>query len=241
MDGPRGAVAFRADERGVVLAGRRKAELCAPWGSIAEIVLFHQAAGAVGMPYVGLRLVPGAPPVPAGLDRDGGMWRTNRGPFPHVPQDVLAYSRPVSGWRLDEEKLARIIAVHAPHVRIVRLAGGRTGPVRGRPAGEGFLARQRRLLIKADFRRNESVALGHGNNSLDNYLSGGPASRFFNRMWNLVVASTGLAFLTALVIIVTDNSPSAWWTIPFNLAMCYFAGYHFAGWRCMRRHRNVAR
>lgn len=102
--------------------------------------------------------------------------------------------------------LAKIITVHAPHVQIVRLTEDRTSTIRERPANESFLARQWRLLIKADFRPNESVSLNHGPNSLESYLSGGPAARFLCRLWNLFVATSGLAFLAALVIILNGNS-----------------------------------
>jgi hypothetical protein len=121
----------------------------------------------------------------------------------------------------------------------------RTRTIRERPANESFLARQWRLLIKADFRSSESVALNHGDNSLDSYLSGGPASRFFCRLWNLLVATSGLAFLAALVVILAGNSTFSWWEAPFAcvgcMAMCYFGWYHFAGWRSMRRHRKAGR
>jgi hypothetical protein len=40
---------------------------------------------------------------------------------PHVPEDVLAHSRAINGWRLDEQRLAQALDVHAPHVRIVCL------------------------------------------------------------------------------------------------------------------------
>ena len=244
-----GAVAFRADERGITLGdqkvGRRKPVSCVPWSSIAEVVLFRQGVGAATMRYVGLQLRPGAPSVPTGHNRDGRMWRITRRLVPHVPEDVLAHSRPIGGWRLDEEKLAHILAIHASHVQIVRLAEGRAHTSREGPASESFLDRQWRLLIKADFRRRESVAFGRGDNSLGNYLCSGPAGRLFSRLWNLLVTTGGLAGLAGLSATLTGQSLFSWWEIPlacaFFLGFCYFGLYHFAGWRCMRRHRGAAR
>jgi hypothetical protein len=116
-----GAVASRADEQGITLGnphgGRRRPVLRVPWSSIAEVVLFYQDAGPATMPYVGLRLRPGAPSVPAGHNRDRRMWRMTRDLLPHVPEDVLAQSRPISGWRLDEEMLARSLPFTRPTCR----------------------------------------------------------------------------------------------------------------------------
>lgn len=120
-----GGVAFRADEQGITLGnppvGRRNPELRVPWYSIAEVVLFRQHVSATTIPYVGLRLRPGAPAVDTAVDPDGMMWQVTRHLVPHVPEDVLAHSRAINGWRLDEEKLAQILADYAPHVQIVRL------------------------------------------------------------------------------------------------------------------------
>ncbi|OLT05787.1 hypothetical protein BJF90_02215 [Pseudonocardia sp. CNS-004] len=119
----KGGVAFRADEEGITLGnppvGVRRPELHVPWASIDEVVLFRQDAGAATVPHVGLRLRPGAPAVNTGIDRDGRVWQGVRRLVPHVPEDVLAHSRAISGWRLDEERLAQALDVHAPHVRIV--------------------------------------------------------------------------------------------------------------------------
>lgn len=121
----KGGVAFRANREDITLGnppvGVQRPELHVPWASIAEVVLFRQDAGAATMPYVGLRLRPGAPAVDTGIDRDGRVWQGVRRLVPHVPEDVLAHSRAINGWRLDEQRLAQALDVHAPHVRIVRL------------------------------------------------------------------------------------------------------------------------
>jgi hypothetical protein len=121
----KGGVAFRVDEEGITLGnppvGVQRPELHVPWASIAEVVLFRQNVGAATQPYVGLRLRPGAPAVDTGVDRDSRVWQGVRRLVPHVPEDVLAHSRPINGWRLDAERLTQALDVHAPHVRIVRL------------------------------------------------------------------------------------------------------------------------
>jgi hypothetical protein len=119
-----GGVAFGADEKGITLgspAVSRSPELRVPWSSIAEVVLFRQHTGATTVPYVGLGLRPGAPVVDAAANTDAAMWGVTRQLLPHVPEDVLAHSRAINGWRLDEEKLAQVLADHAPHVQIVHL------------------------------------------------------------------------------------------------------------------------
>jgi hypothetical protein len=45
----------------------------------------------------------------------------HRGLFPGVLEAVLARSRPISGWPLDEGRLLEAIARFAPHVRALRL------------------------------------------------------------------------------------------------------------------------
>ncbi|NNH69805.1 hypothetical protein HLB23_07985 [Nocardia uniformis] len=39
--------------------------------------------------------------------------------IPHVPPTVVAASRPISGWKLDRERLAAAVRHYAPHVAIV--------------------------------------------------------------------------------------------------------------------------
>jgi len=123
----RGGLAFRADAEGVTLGsprirqpGMHNRPLHVPWTDVAEVVLFHQYAGLASVPYVGLRLRPGAR-CPTTFDHRSRLWRLNRGLFPHVPDAVLVRSRPVTGWHLDERRLLQAVTTFAPEVRVLRL------------------------------------------------------------------------------------------------------------------------
>jgi hypothetical protein len=123
----RGGLAFRADREGVTLGnprirqpGMHNRPLRVPWSAVAEVVLFHQYAGQATVPYVGLRLRPGARRATT-FNRRSRLWPINRGLFPGVPEAVLVRSRPITGWHLDEGRLLEAIAAFAPEVRVLRL------------------------------------------------------------------------------------------------------------------------
>jgi hypothetical protein len=127
----RGGVALRVDAAGLMLGNPRISQpgstnrpIEVPWSDLAEVVLFNQIV--VGrsfrhrMPYIGVRLRPGAQAATS-FDPDSRLWRISRDLLPHVPEDVLLRSRPVSGWRLDEPRVCENVTRHAPDVRVVRL------------------------------------------------------------------------------------------------------------------------
>jgi hypothetical protein len=112
--------ALRVDETGILLGGwtprYRASTLHVPWQDIAGVVLWHQVLpGTWPMPYVGVVRREGLPPVP--VSRGWALRATARALVP-VPYDVLLTSRPVNGWRLDEERLAAAVRHFAPDVRI---------------------------------------------------------------------------------------------------------------------------
>lgn len=154
-------VAFRADPQGVALGappypmwGMHRRPLELPWSDLAEVVLFTQETGQASVAYVGLGPRPGADPgAEATTFKTGGMaWRSTLRLLPHVPEEVLARSRPVIGWSLDERRLVEAVAAFGPHVRVVRLEpDGSIHPVRGqhRPEEEAAALRELRELIAA--------------------------------------------------------------------------------------------
>ncbi|MFJ6567929.1 hypothetical protein ACIQNU_10925 [Streptomyces sp. NPDC091292] len=111
-------VAFRIDANGVLLGGnpvRYKATTAqVPWSDIQAVVCWRQHTAA-SIPYVGLALRADAAPVP-GAARGSVARATLRALVPHLPADVVALSRPVSGWRLDRDRLAAAMAGFAPGV-----------------------------------------------------------------------------------------------------------------------------
>lgn len=118
-------VALRVDATGVTLGitppwpASRIASV--PWSDVKRIVLWRQPANRTTMRYIGVERVEGAPPLP-GSARNATLQKLNTAVAPaHVPEQVVNDSRPISGWRLDEERLARAVAQFAPHVEIVDL------------------------------------------------------------------------------------------------------------------------
>ncbi|MFF2847287.1 hypothetical protein ACFVT5_13220 [Streptomyces sp. NPDC058001] len=113
-----GKVAFRVDETGVLLGGnpaRYQATTARiPWRDIEAVVCWRQHTAA-SIPHVGLALRADAAPVP-GATRSRIGRATVRALVPHLPADVVAVSRPVSGWRLDRDRLAAAMAEFAPGV-----------------------------------------------------------------------------------------------------------------------------
>lgn len=80
----------------------------------------------------------------------------------------------------------------------------------------------------------------HGAETLNEYLRSGPVSRFFSRLYGLLVAvSTGCTALASGGGLIAGVF--AGWLVLVAIVMLLVAGYvgiyHLAGWRCMRRHR----
>lgn len=111
-------VAFRVDSAGITVAGGpvryRAGLLYVPWEEVQAIVLWKQHTAA-NNPYVGIQRAGGS-----ATERLGGAQRRFvRAAVPHVPAEVVRFSRPIIGWRLDRDRLASAVAHFAPHVTIV--------------------------------------------------------------------------------------------------------------------------
>jgi len=90
-----------------------------PWSDIEAVVLWRQATGYASIRYIGVQRRAGAPPLP-GSARNRMLRRINKALVPaHLPEALVADSRPVSFWRLDKARLTTAINHLAPHVQIV--------------------------------------------------------------------------------------------------------------------------
>jgi len=114
-------VAFRADYTGITLGvnptGRKFYATRIPWADVEMIVLYTlrwhsrgEVAGSAGTRgYIGIQRREGAPSLPHGnqpaLNRPG-------------PRVAAGATRDITTWRLDRNRLAAVIAVVAPAVRI---------------------------------------------------------------------------------------------------------------------------
>jgi hypothetical protein len=110
------------------------------------------------------------------------------------------------------------------------------------PAGkEGFLARQRRKLVRADFRQGEVLAPAeHVSTTLARYCRAGRVGQFFDRVWAWIAILVGISWVLAGVALV--GQPLGWRADIGGVALAalgaYVSLYHLAGWRCMRRYRR---
>ncbi|GAA5063677.1 hypothetical protein [Nocardia callitridis] len=115
-------VALRVDGTGITLGGSplhayRRTTAVVPWSDITAVVLFSQKVGyGNSLHYVGVRRREDAPDLP-GLP-GSGMRGANERLIPHVPQEVVAASRPINGWSLDRAQLKEVVAHHAPDVQV---------------------------------------------------------------------------------------------------------------------------
>ena len=124
----RGGVALGIDHHGITLGnpgipqpGMTNRPVHARWNDVTEVVLFDQYHAGGRQPYIGIRLRPGAQTAATTFNTNSRLWNTNRNLMGHVPEDVLMRSRPVTGWRLDEQRLSAAVATYAPDVQAVRL------------------------------------------------------------------------------------------------------------------------
>lgn len=113
-------------------------------------------------------------------------------------------------------------------------------PERAPVGAEGFLARQRRKLLHADFRGGEMVAVGRPSTSLNDYRRSGRVMQFFERSWALIVTLWGLVMFVCGGLGLTQPVELHVGAILAGVAVIggYAGLYHLAGWRCMRRHRK---
>ncbi|MER7759214.1 hypothetical protein [Streptomyces sp. NPDC097619] len=116
-------VAFRVDAVGVLLGGSpaRYAATSAlvPWADVTGLVLWRQDAVGAKLPYVGVTRRPGSPALPG----DGPKARAVLAALVPVSADVAMSSRAVSGWRLDERRLAAAVEHFAPGTPVRDLRG----------------------------------------------------------------------------------------------------------------------
>jgi hypothetical protein len=90
-----------------------------PWSDVEAVVLWQQATGYTSTYYVGVHRREGAPPM-SGSARSSMLRRANMMFVPaHLPAALVADSRPVSWWRLDQARLVTAVNHFAPQVAVV--------------------------------------------------------------------------------------------------------------------------
>jgi hypothetical protein len=121
VDLARRLVAFRADEEGITLGAvpdkltvRRGSPLFIPWTDVEGIVIYRVYAGGRGRH---------APVVCMGVQRYAAaeplLWGNEQAPGCPVPRVATWATRRITGWRLDRDRLATLIAEVAPKVQIL--------------------------------------------------------------------------------------------------------------------------
>lgn len=113
--------ALRVDADGVLIGGSplryTATTLTIPWAEIAAMELWVQCVQVntrtVRTPYIGVRRVEGTVPVPGPVGRVGGRVATG---LTGKDSALIAASRPVTLWRVDQSRLRAALAVHAPDV-----------------------------------------------------------------------------------------------------------------------------
>lgn len=127
IDLARRTVAFRADQAGIMLGAvpdkltvRRGSALFIPWQDIEAIVLYPVYPRGDGrppaVPCIGVQRQATAPPLRWGNEQAPGC------PVPRVPAWA---TRRITGWRLDQDRLAAVTAAVAPRIAILDTARDR--------------------------------------------------------------------------------------------------------------------
>jgi hypothetical protein len=89
-----------------------------PWSDI-EAIVWRQTIGYTSFLFIGVQRRAGAPPLP-GSARNRLLRRINKALAPaHLPEALVADSRPVNFWRLDKTRLTTAVNHLAPRVQIV--------------------------------------------------------------------------------------------------------------------------
>jgi hypothetical protein len=117
-------VALRVDESGVTLGGSplRYAATTAhvPWRDVEAVVLWRQELAA-GMPYIGVLRPHGAPAlpgIPTGTAGRAMMSATEK--LAGAPDArLVTASRAITGWHLDDDRLATAMQRFAPGVPLI--------------------------------------------------------------------------------------------------------------------------
>jgi uncharacterized membrane protein len=121
VDLARRMVAFRVDTEGIALGAvpdkltvRRGSPLFIPWTDVKSIVLYRSSplgkSGHAPVLCVGVQRKEGARPL---------LWGNEQAPGCPVPGVPTWATRRVIGWRLDQGRLAAVVATVAPGVTIV--------------------------------------------------------------------------------------------------------------------------
>ncbi len=115
-------VAVRVDARGVTLGGSplryRSTTVLVPWADITNVLLWqHLLPAGTLVSRLGLERRPAAAAAAPASHRRGQA--AAGGLAPDIPADVIAASRPVSGWRLDGRGRPRAVARFAPDVWVL--------------------------------------------------------------------------------------------------------------------------
>jgi len=137
IDCARRATAFRADRAGITLGAlreklsvRRGSALFIPWTDIEGIVLYRvhprRGGGRATVPCIGVQRRAAAAPL---------RWGNEAAPGCPVPRVATWATRPITGWRLDRQRLAAVTAVAAPGIPIVDTSTG-PGPGADDPGQE---------------------------------------------------------------------------------------------------------
>lgn len=117
----RGKLALRIDAEGITVGRsplvRQLPGRTVPWSDVVSVVLFAQKTSNTTMIYLGVQRREGLAPLPG--SPGAVAMKMSKALLPGIPADVLATSVPVNGWRLDEERLARTLALVAPSVPLL--------------------------------------------------------------------------------------------------------------------------
>jgi hypothetical protein len=117
----RGKLALRVDAEGITVGRspivRELTGRTVLWADVVSVVLFVQKTSNATTTYVGVQRAEGLAPLPG--SPGAVAMKMSKALLPGIPADVLATSVPVNGWRLDEERLARTLALVAPSVPVL--------------------------------------------------------------------------------------------------------------------------
>ncbi|WP_028935612.1 hypothetical protein [Pseudonocardia spinosispora] len=117
----RGKLALRVDAEGITVGRsplvRELPGRTVPWADVISVALFVQKTSNSATTYVGVQRREGLAPLPG--SPGATAMKMSKALLPGIPADVLATSVPVNGWRLDEERLTRTLALVAPSVTLL--------------------------------------------------------------------------------------------------------------------------
>jgi hypothetical protein len=120
-------IAFRADQAGITLGAdlrdswpfRRDRAVFVPWADVEQVIIYPRPGYPAGSPArcIGIQRRPDTPDL-AKYDEPA--------PGCPLPRVTAAATQPVSGWRLDRDRLAAVTAAVAPGIPVIDAS---TGPI----------------------------------------------------------------------------------------------------------------